>query len=47
MTLDDYADAVVNEVRRIAAPTILVGHSMGGQAQLIIIVILGSVRSLK
>ena len=31
MKLEDYADAVVNEVRKIAAPTILVGHSMGGQ----------------
>ena len=31
MKLDDYADAVVKEVRKIAAPTILVGHSMGGQ----------------
>ena len=31
MKLDDYADAVVNQVRKIAAPAILVGHSMGGQ----------------
>jgi len=47
MKLDDYADAVVHEVRKIAAPTILFGHSMGGQAQLNIIVIIGSVRLLK
>jgi len=47
MKLEDYADAVVKEVGKIAAPTILVGHSMGGQAQLNIIVILGSVHSLK
>ena len=47
MKLDDYAAAVVHEVRKIAAPTILVGHSTGGQLQLNNIVTLGSVRSLK